>query len=579
MKSEEGAFRKPGASLRVGLAYPNKYFFGMSNLGFQVLYHLMNRDPETSCERFFLPEEDLFGQMTRGGLTGMELGSPVRELAMIAFSVSYQNDYLNLIPMLHLQGLKSLAADREESDPIVVAGGPAVTINPEPIAPFCDVLVIGEGEEIIGKILEILKSTESKVGRLEKLAELEGVYVPALWENRYEERPFGGKALAGFGLISGRPNGKPQAGRFVRRLVVQDPAVPLAHSTVLTRDTEFGDLFLIEVQRGCQWGCRFCAAGFMYRYPRYDLMANLKSRVDMGLQYRKKVGLIAGDLLGHEQIHELLEYIDSRGGGFSPSSVRLDAFTPAIIHYLRKSGNRTIAIAPEAGSERLRRSLNKTFTDEEVVAAAVRLAEGGIVNIKLYIMIGLPTETEEDIAALINLTLKTREALTRFAKASGRMPSLTLSVSPFVPKPSTPLASSPFAGIPYLKKVMGTIRKRLLQAGHVRLSGESPLNAYLETLLSRGDRRVAEFLLKAVVPQGKAIAAGDPPALRAALASLSFDPGLFVTREMPLDSPQPWDFIDHGIKTPFLVRELEKFRQGKVTHYCMPEICRSCGVC
>ncbi len=579
LQAEEGAYRSPGASLRVGLAYPNKYFFGMSNLGFQTLYAVLNRLPDTSCERFFLPEDDLLAQHAPGGLCGYELGSAARDLHLIAFSVSYQNDYLHLIPMLHLMGLKARAQDRGDGDPIVLAGGPAVTINPEPIADFCDAMVIGEGEEVLAAIAEVLRGGGSKAERLAALDKLEGVYVPSLFDSGYGGPAPMRKTTAGFGLVSGRANGPAQQGRFIRRLVVQNPEIPLAHSTVLTPDTEFGELYLIEVQRGCQWGCRFCAAGFMYRYPRYDALEGLKRRIDHGLKYRKKVGLIAGDLLGHDAIHEILGYIDAQGGGFSPSSVRLNAFTPEIIHYLRKSGNKTIAIAPEAGSERLRRSLNKTFTDDEVVDAALRLAEGGILNIKLYIMIGLPTETEEDIEALCNLTLKTREALTRFAKRSAQMPALTLSVSPFTPKPSTPLQFSPFAGIPALKEKFRFIRKRLAQVGHIRLAGESGMDAYVETLLSRGDRRVGEFLHKALVPAGKALAVGGANHLRNSLLLLNFNPEFFVSREFSPAEPLPWDFIDHGIKTPFLVRELAKFEAGKITHYCMPEVCRSCGVC
>jgi len=579
LQSEEGTFFKKGTALRVGLAYPNKYFFGMSNLGFQVLYHILNQETSVACERYFLPEEDLLSQVGRGSLVGYEQESPARDLQMMAFSISYQNDYLNLVPMLFMMGLKSLACDRSEEDPLIIAGGPAVTINPEPIAPFCDAMVIGEGEEVALQILEILKNVSGKAERLQALDRLEGVYVPSLFSNDYEKNAVRQTSNLGFGLISGTPNGRPQQGRFVKRLVVQDPTIPLAHTTVLTPDTEFGDLFLIEVQRGCQWGCRFCAAGFMYRYPRYDALEGLKQRIDLGLRYRKKVGLIAGDLLGHEAIHEILSYIDEKGGGFSPSSVRLNAFTPEIIHYLQKSGNRSIAIAPEAGSERLRLALNKTFTDAEVVESAVRLAEGGISNIKLYIMIGIPTEHEEDIEALLRLTLGTREALSRWAKKSGRMPSLTLSISPFTPKPSTPLQHTAFAGIPYLKSAFKRIRQGVMKAGHIRLSGESALNAYVETLLSRGDRRVSEFLLKAIVPQGKGIAAGDYAFQKKSLHELSFDPDAFVTSSLDPQRPQAWDFIDHGIKTSFLVRELEKFHRQKVTHYCMPEICRSCGVC
>lgn len=578
LHGEQGTHFKLGAPLRVALAYPNVYFLGMSNLGFQTLYSVFNEDAEVSCERMFLPEEDLLPQFGPGSLTGYEREGYAREMDLVAFSISYQNDYLNLLPVLHLMGLKARAEQRDETDPLVLAGGPAVTINPEPIAPFCDVLVIGEGEEVVPKILEILKSGASKSERLEKLNALEGVYVPQLFKNPYPAAQRY-KNTAGFGLVSGKANGAPQEGRFIRRLVVQDPTIPLAHSTVLTPDTEFGDLYLIEAQRGCQWGCRFCAAGFMYRYPRYDPLEGLKRRVDMALLYRNKVGLIAGDLLGHEGIHEILSYIDEKGGGFSPSSVRLNAFTPQIIHFLRKSGNKTIAIAPEAGSERLRLSLNKTFTDEEVVESAVRLAEGGIENIKLYIMIGLPTETPEDIEALCRLTLKTREALSQYAKSSGVMPSLTLSVSPFTPKPSTPLQGTPFVGMAYLKKTLLEIKRRVLKHGHIRVTGESALDAHIETLLSRGDQRVSEFLHAALVPVGKALAVGPPTHLKKALNSLSFDPSYFIEGSFSLNDPLPWDFIDHGIKTPFLSRELEKYERGKVTHYCMPEVCRSCGVC
>lgn len=578
LQSEEGAYRRPGASLRLGLAYPNKYFFGMSNLGFQALYAVLNRLPDTSCERFFLPEDDLLTQYAPGGLCGYELGSAARDLQMLAFSISYQNDYLNLIPMLHLMGLKARAEDRDEVDPIILVGGPAVTINPEPIAQFCDAMVIGEGEEVIETIAEVLRGGGPKAERLQALDRIPGIYVPSLFDPASEAQ-VRSKAVSGFGLVSGKANGPAQQGRFVRRLVVQNPEIPLAHSTVLTPDTEFGDLYLIEVQRGCQWGCRFCAAGFMYRYPRYDAFEGLKKRIDHGLKYRKKVGLIAGDLLGHDAIHEILAYIDAQGGGFSPSSVRLNAFTPEIIHFLRKSGNKTIAIAPEAGSERLRRSLNKTFTDEEVIESALRLAEGGILNIKLYIMIGLPTETEQDIEELCQLTLRTREALTRFAKRSGQMPSLTLSVSPFTPKPSTPLQFSRFVGISALKAKLQYIRKRLMQVGHIRLAGESGMDAYVETLLSRGDRRVGEFLQKALVPMAKVLRVGTANHLRNILLSLDFDPESFVSRELSFEEPLPWDFIDHGIKAPFLQRELAKFEAGKITHYCMPELCRSCGVC
>ena len=438
---------------------------------------------------------------------------------------------------------------------------------------------VGEGEEVAEKIVEVLKARGDREEKLSRLTEMEGIYVPALRDNPYGSYPQGIKATGGFGLISGEANGHRQDFPFIRRQVVRNPRIGLAQTQVVASDTEFGDMFLLEVQRGCQWGCRFCAAGFMYRYPVYDELEDLKRRIDMGLRHRKKVGLIAGDLLGHESIHEILAYIDSQGGTFSPSSVRLNAFTPEIIHFLKKSGNRSIAIAPEAGSERLRRKLNKTFSQEEVVAAALQLAEGGIENIKLYIMIGLPSETPEDIEELCELTLQTRRALSTFAKKSGRMPQLTLSVSPFVPKPSTPLQYEPFVGMKELKKIFQKIRGRLLPQGHIRLSGESALDAMVETLLSRGDRQVHEFLEAALVPAGKAWQVGNSGHLKGALKKLSFDYESFVTRTWDPQASAPWDIIDHGMKNSYFEREQDKFQRDRITPYCRPQVCRSCGVC
>lgn len=579
LSQEIGTRFNPGALCRIGLVYPNGYFFGMSNLGFQTLYALWNQDPQISCERIFLPEEDLIGQMGPGALSTYEGQNLPADLDALAFSISYQNDLLNVIPLLKMMGVEPRRENREASAPLLLAGGPALTINPEPAAGIFDAIVIGEGEGVAASIAAILRNSKDREEQIHELSRLEGVYVPGFFSNDYAGLSEGKKPTRGFGLISGTPNGARQDFSVIQRRVITGAMPALAQSEVLTPDTEFGDLYLIEVQRGCQWGCRFCAAGFMYRYPRYDHLAGLKARIDRGLVHRKKVGLIAGDLLGHEAIHEILDYIDARGGAFSPSSVRLNAFTPKIIHHLKKSGNRSIAIAPEAGSERLRRSLNKSFTQEEVVASALQLAEGGIENIKIYIMIGLPTETEADLEELCDLTLKTREALSGFAKKSARMPALTLSVSPFVPKPSTPLQYEAFAGMKALKQKFQFIRKRLIPHGHIRLSGESALDAYVETLLSRGDRRVHEFLEKIVVPEGKGWRVGASFHLKKTLKSLSFDPDAFVTRAWEAQAAAPWDFIDHGIKKSYYSRELDKFNRGRYTPACQPEICRSCGVC
>ncbi|MCP5468210.1 MAG: radical SAM protein [Deltaproteobacteria bacterium] len=579
LESEIGARYNHGASFRMALVYPNRYFFGMSNLGFQTLYRIANDLPDTSCERMFLPEEDILFQMPDGSLSTYEFKHHAQQLNLIAFSVSYQNDYLNLIPLLRLMGLNEIASLRKDSDPLIIAGGPAVTINPEPIAEIVDVAVIGEGEEVLQEIIDVLRRVSSKKEQLEALSKIAGVYVPTIFDNNYDKLKEGKKATQGFGLVSGKANGQAYLHASIRRRVVNPSNPLLAQSEVLTHDTEFGDMFLLEVQRGCQWGCRFCAAGYMYRFPRYDAFENLKKRIQNALKHRDKIGLIAGDLLGLDGIHDILDYIDSLGGSFSPSSVRLNAFTPQIIAHLKKSGNRSIAIAPEAGSERLRRALNKTFTQEEIIESAVKLAEGGIETIKLYIMIGLPTENEDDIEELCELTLATRQALTQYAKRSAKMPTLALSISPFVPKPSTPLQYEAFAGIPYLKKTTQQIRKKILQAGHIRMSGESALDAYIETLLSRGPRQSLEFLQKATIASGKSWAIANPGQLKKVFQSLELNAATFTTQSFDPNSSTPWDFIDHGIKANFFKREKNKFSEGKISHFCMPEVCRVCGVC
>jgi len=532
-------------AFNIGMVYPNLYYFGMSNLGFQTLYKLFHEMEDVNCERFFLPDDAQIMEYRQSGATLLSIDSdtPASQFDLLAFSISYQNDVLNVPALLELMRVPMLAAERSEKDPVVLVGGPAMTINPLPVVDFIDAAVLGEGEEVAPQIAAIFQSSLSRQERIEALAKLPGVFVPSLH-------------LA--------------EGKSIWRLRVDQLEPPLAHSKILTPHTEFGDMYLIEVQRGCQWACRFCAAGYIYRYPRYSQIDMLKARIDEGFRYRKKMGLLAGDLLGYGGLLDLLRHIDEKGGSFSPSSVRLNAFTPEIIHYLKKSGNRTIAIAPEAGSERLRRQLNKTFTDEEVVKAAVMLAEGGIVNIKLYIMVGLPGETDEDIEALCRLTLATREALLASAKVSGKIPRLTLSLSPFTPKPATPFEREPYEGLEPLREKFRKIKSRLLPVGNIVITGESDLDAYVETLLSRGDARVGEFILKQHQNGQK---------LKKTLKQLSFNPDEFITRSMVGDEKLAWSFIDHGTKEGYLLKERERAAKSRIIPPCEPTSCHICGIC
>lgn len=499
LKEENGTIIKSGkGSPSVALVYPNTYYLGMSNLGFQSLYALFNQDPQTVCERVFLPDDVVLHKVSQNQeLRALESGRLVRDFDCVAFSISFENDYLYFLNILDLAKIPYHAKDRSDSDPIVIAGGAAITINPEPIRPFCDVLFVGEAEEAVSEMIEVLRSERSRDDKISALGKIEGCYISA--DVDFSTQP---PAIASsICPASTNPNTLESRVplshlRYYKRRVPKDINGFPIETIIHTPYSEFGKLSLIEVQRGCGRGCKFCAEGFIYtpfRERDYEL---IKKQVLRGLQYRNKIGLIGADLLVYPQILDLMKFIHAQGGTFSPSSVRVDGLTPEIIEQLALSGHQTMAIAPEAGSNELRRQVNKKFDNDSIVRVIGELITAGIPNIKMYIMIGLPNEKDKDIDELILLANAARKEVLSHAKARGRVGSLVLSINPFIPKPRTPYQIGVFEGIESLTDKINRIQKALLPKGGIRIYHENPFFAYVQALLSNGTTQMSEYLLE-----------------------------------------------------------------------------------
>ncbi len=480
----------------IALVYPNTYYLGMSNLGFQSLYAWFNRDPQTVCERVFLPDDVVLGNYNvNDPLRSLENNRPVADFDCVAFSISFENDYLYLPKIFEMAGLKFFNHERSESDPIVIAGGAAITINPEPIRPFCDLLFVGEAEEAVDEIVSVLKEDLSRELKIEKLGKIEGMYIAANVD--FSNLPTVPSSICPASL---KPNifetRVPLAHlRHYKRRVPKDINAHAVETVVYTPNCEFGKLSLIEVQRGCGRGCKFCAEGFIYTPFRERSFDLIKEQVLRGLKHRDKIGLIGADLLVYPQIIELFDFIHKSGGTFSPSSVRVDGMTDDIVQRLATSGHRTMAIAPEAGSDELRRKTNKKFNNASILSVIDNLIRHDIPNIKMYLMIGLPHETDDDILQTIDMVDNARHVVLSQAKAKGRVGQLTLSLNPFIPKPRTPYQIGNFEGIEKLEAKIDLIKSKLLPKGGIKIYYENPFYAYIQALLSNGTTKVNEYLL------------------------------------------------------------------------------------
>lgn len=560
LAAETGCQANPwGGRLSVALIYPNTYHQAMSNLGFLSIYQLLNSRSDTLCERFFLPDPEDLAEHRKTGypLFSLESGRPLQDFDLIAFSISFENDYLNLPTLFELGRLPLFAAERTDNDPLLLCGGVCAFLNPEPLAEIIDLFAIGEGEVILPQLLSALIEGGGRQRLLQRLATLPGIYVPSRYQVSYH--PDG--TLAALTPLGETPGA-------VKRQWLADLDLAPSRSFIQTEATEFGDMALTEVSRGCSRGCRFCAAGYIYLPPRERSLENLIAQVETGLCQRTKVGLVGAAVSDYPQIAQLNQEILDRGGKISVASLRIDALTATEVAALKASGHRTVALAPEAGSQRMRDLINKNLDVAQILHAVQLLAEGGIPNLKLYFIIGLPTETDADIVELLELVQQIRELWVEQGRKRGRLGNITLSVNPFIPKPFTPFQWAGMDSEKLLNAKVKQIRSGIARLGNTEVFFESLRAAQLQALLSRGDRRLGRLL-----PE---LAAGKN--LKAGCRSLGLDPDFYITRERGVDEVFPWDVLDNGVSRSYLWREYQRGLAGQSTPPCQPG-CQRCGVC
>jgi radical SAM family uncharacterized protein len=556
--NEIGAVRKQWrGKISVALVYPHRYHVGMSSLGFQTVYRLLNSFDQVVCERAFLPD-DSPSQHPRP--TTLESGRPIADADIIAFSISFENDYPNLLAILDRAGIPVRSRDRTNRQPLVIAGGVTCFLNPEPIAAFIDCFIIGEAEAIMPRFFQIFEPHTDRNTILKSLARnIPGIYIPAFYQARYHEDG----TLAAFDPEEDVP---PK----IERVYLEDLDRVSTCSAVITPDTTFDRSFLVETGRGCPHGCRFCSAGFIYRPPRFRSISRLEQTINEGVRLSDRIGLVGAAVSDLPDIEKLCEKFQDRNVRISFSSLRADRLTSGLIGVLQKSNVKTATIAPEVGSERMRRVINKGITEEDILTAATALVENGIPNLKLYFMVGLPGETDADIDAIIQLVKHIKHRFLTSSRARKRIGNMTVSLNSFVPKPFTPFQWAAMDEIQTLKGKIKKIKNDLKKVSNLRINSDIPRWAYIQAMFSRGDRKVANILTAAHANQGN---------WAQTFKSVPVNPDFYVYRERELNEQFPWDFIDHGIKKSFLQREYQRAKKGLTTEVCQPETCRICGVC
>ena len=550
----------PHAGQKVAIVYPNTYFVGMSNLGLHIIYEEINLRNDSVCERIFLPEKKELEayDKTKTPLMSVETQRPMHQFDVVAFDVTFEMDYFHIPLMLRHGRVPIMGKDRTEFDPIVIAGGPCATFNPEPFADFIDAFIIGEGEGIVSRVLDIIRDGKmeglDRHAILRQLANVSGVYVPSLYVPIYSEDG----EFKGYDIVEGAP-------KTIKRHF--EMLTSGGETVVATNYTEFGAMYIIEVARGCGRHCRFCMAGYCFRVPRVRPLDILKEGVDRAEKLGKKVGLMGAAISDYPEVDELVTYIRSKDMRYSCASLRADSLTQAVVDGLADSGQKTITIAPETGSERLRRVINKGISEEHLKNAATLSAKSGIQHMRLYIMIGLPTETDEDIEAIVGLAERTQAHMAEVG-CKGR---LTLSINPFIPKPFTPFQWMAMDNQKTVEKKLQYIKKALQKNRRIEVLVESPKEAYIQGVLARGDRRLGAVLAACAADRSS-------KSFKAEMKAAGLDMDAMNYRERSFDEFLPWSHLDMGMDDGYLEMEWKRSVDEAYTPPCV-QGCKRCGVC
>ncbi len=579
LNSEKSAISKNKHSdVNALLVFPNYYNVAMSNLGFLRVYELLNAPDFMSCDRAFLQDfnNDERTVCNNRGIISIERRKNILNYDLIFFSLSYENDFINILKILHAENIPFLSKDRQQPDingssyyPLIMAGGVISFLNPEPVAPLFDIMFVGEAEAIFPDFLQIvqkhfqsLKKNKQTVKQdiLEESSKLEGIYVPSAYDFIFSKR-----GVLEIPLIENVIVKTSYPEKIKRKWL--DYGFTPSISSITSEYAEFSSMKLIEIARGCKRGCRFCSAAFIYLPARKSSIKDVISGIAKAEEF-EKIGFVGLDTMDNEYIKTYMQFSLEEKKTFSLSSVRFDCLDESNIDIMNRAGLKTVTLAVETGSERLKKIINKDIKNETILATIKKIIESGIMNIKAYFMIGLPTEDIYDIQETIALIKLMRIQFVESSRKNKRIGKLTIGLSPFVPKAWTPLQWENFENEKTLSKKINFIYKELNNLPNISLNINSVKSAFTEAFFARGSRLSLNILINSF---------NNNSTIKKAIIASGYKIDDFM-RKYSTEEILPWDILDQGITKNYLKEEYDRALKYKTTPGCF-EGCKRCGIC